>query len=249
MIRNFKNQNVLATLLIFGLLFTSLTACEKESDLTPTDNQLTTEETVDILEGALAVSTQGLAAEAADAADLSDKYVEKSVFKFDCGQTLDSTVTRNYQNERISAQYTALWQWTVHCNNQQLPTALDFGRQVQGSYASNRLQVSDEAESQWSINQLILGPYYVLNGSYDRTGTQTSLVREQRSFTSSIRMDVSSLNISKGTRRIESGQAAFTLTGEVSTGERYEIVGQIIFTGNGTATVIINRQQYTIDIS
>lgn len=239
MMKNFLGLATMALLLVFT------TSCEKESTTGP-EEALSEEEVVAVVEGALVMETEGITAEAIDAATTSDEYLEKN--NGPCNASFDTTVVRSYSGARISSSYTSHWGWTVHCNDMLVPNLLDFSRTTVGIYETLRMSSDDNASSNWTIDNLITGDNYVIDGNYTREGSQVSKVRSQNSFESSLAVTVTDLNVHKELKRIESGSATYALSGESSTGTSFLYEGEIIFLGNGSATVTINGNTYEVDL-
>lgn len=237
-------------LILVPVLFAfCFTACQQDTvDPTPEKEAITEEEAVDIVEGALSTQSSGITSDAMDAADIADEYAEKSGGGSPCGITFDSTVVRSTSNAYITANYAFNWEWMVICNDLEIPVSLVFDRDMNGTYATNRMESDDQAVSGWTVDNLFGGEPYVLNGSYERTGYQESLVGETRAFNSLVSIEIDDLVIDKDDHRIESGIASFTLTGEVVDGESFEITGDIIFLGDLSANLIINGNVYTIEL-
>lgn len=233
---------ILATIALF-LVFT--TSCEKENTTGP-DETLTEEEVVGVVEGALLMNTEGVTAEALDAATTSDEYLEKN--NGPCEASFDTMVVRSYSGARISSSYTSHWGWTVHCNDLMVPNALDFSRTTVGIYETLRMSSDDNAVSSWTVDNLIAGDNYIINGNYTREGSQMSKVRSQNTFTSSISVELTDLQVHKELKRIESGTATYSLSGQSNNGTSFLYEGEIIFLGNGNATVTINGNTYEIDL-
>lgn len=235
----------------FGLLallalFAFTTSCDRDNEETPDVVEISEDDAVDVIEGALTMDTEGLVSEIENAAEVADKYAEKTLSP--CGETFDSTFTVSQANAFIDASYTNTLEWTVFCNNAEIPVNLDFSRESQGSYETNRMESFDASSSLWNLDNLILGTAYVLNGDYSRSGSQTSKVRNENSLTSTVEMTVTNLSVDKGTRRIESGTADITVSGTSSTGHNFSFEAEVIFQGNGSAIVVVNGNSYEIDL-
>lgn len=242
-------QSGLTYLFIAIFLAAASVACNKEETGQPQSEAVSNEEIVALVEGALVADTEGLAAEMQDAAYVADEALEKDN-TLPCGETFDTTVVRNYSSAHFTAAYTSNWNWTLNCNDLNIPLSLDFNRQSQGEYETPRMESSDNAEGSWTVSNLTLGANYILNGSYSRQGSQTSKVRQQNSFTSSIEIAVAELNFSKADREIVSGSATFILTGSGTGGNvNFTHQGSIVFNGNGTATLTVNGNSYDIDLN
>jgi hypothetical protein len=235
----------------FGLLtllalFTFTTSCNRDNDDTPEVIEISEEDAVDVIEGALTMDTEGLVSEIENAAEVADKYAEKTLSP--CGVTFDSTFSVAHYTALIDASYSNALEWTVYCNNAQIPENLDFGRESQGAYETTRMESFDASSSMWNLDNLILGTEYTLNGDYSRSGSQTSKVRNQNSMTSTVTMSVTNLSVDKGTRHIESGTADITVSGSSSTGHTFSFEAEVIFQGDGSALVVIDGTSYEIDL-
>ncbi len=242
-----NHVKTLSVLLFLGttLLFVS---CDRDNDNSPEDQNVTTEDAVDVLSGALAEGSSGLVAEIEAGAKAADEATQKNLTNLDCGETRDSSTVYSVDRTNLSADYTIGWTWTLLCNAQDIPSALNFTRSLQGTYETQRMESDDTADATLTIEQLLVGPNYVFNGGYERDGSQQSKVREMRAFNSNITINVDDLNVDKGTRRITSGLASFSISGSSSGGTGFEFEGDIVFNGDGSATIIIDGQQYTIDL-
>lgn len=231
-------------LMAFGLFATS---CNKETE-EPQDI-LNEEEIVAVVEGAMLADTDGLAAQSEDAVYIAEQYTVKDALGGGpCGETQDSTVSYNYADPRITAAYTSTFIWTLNCNNASIPQSLDFDRTAEGNYETARMISDDSAAGDWLVENIVTGANYVINGTYSRQGSQTSKVRNLNVFTSSLQVGLDDLNLDKGTRRIVSGIASFTLTGSGTGGRSFSYEGDLVFNGNGSVTILVNGHSHTIDL-
>ncbi|GJM33037.1 MAG: hypothetical protein DHS20C18_20380 [Saprospiraceae bacterium] len=237
--KRFNLFQIFMVLLTVGIL----SACNKEEEQIAT---VTEEDAVEVVENALKVESEGLVVEVEDAALVTEEYVEKTLPP--CGASFDSTVVRNISNAYITADYTSNWNWTIICNNQNIPATLNFNRTTQGQYETTRLLSDDSAAGGWTIDNIILGDTYVINGVYSRQGNQESKVRNRLTFTSSVEFDLSDLVVDKDIYRILSGTATFTISGTSSGGGSFQYSGEIIFLGDGMATITLNGHTYTVDL-
>ncbi|MCB0677031.1 MAG: hypothetical protein KDC30_10105 [Saprospiraceae bacterium] len=238
-----KDLMITALALLLAASIT-LTSCQQE-EAEPVA-ALSDEEALDLVEGALANTTQGLTQEALDAAYVAEPYVEKGGGD-PCGMTFDSTVVRSLNKPNITANYTSSWGWTVLCTPQGIPNAVDYVRQTTGSYETTRLLSQDSAEGEWNVGNLLIGQTILVNGAYSRSGTQTSKVFNQQTYSSEFSVDVTDLGIDKSTYEISGGTGDFTLSGENGDGQSFSISGTITFLGNQSAAVTINGQTHTIN--
>lgn len=237
----------LSFLLILSIAFIGA-SCNKEADDSPKEEAITTEETIALVEAALVEGAEGITHEVEDAVEVAELVLEKTLNNTYCGLSKDSTLARSFNRTRISGEYSTSWAWILNCNEQEIPVNLNFSRKANGSYESLRLISDDKADSEWVMDNLVLGTEYVLNGTYKREGTQASKVREQNSFSSTVEFTVTDLSIGKIKRRINSGSANLLITGQASNGESFSFNGTVEFLGDGAATVTINGEVYDIDL-
>lgn len=241
-----KTMFVMLQTVVLLSLSLSFVSCDRDRDIL--DNApISEEEIVALIEGALQARSEGVAAESADAAYVAETYTEKTL-TMECGQTLDSTVVRSLSNNQITANYSWVWNWTLNCDQLGLPSSIDMTAEAAGSYQTSRMESNDVTTADLSIGNLLLGQYYTISGTFSRTGNQTSRIRNGNSFSSNLVIEVDDFAVDKGTRRLSSGNADFTLTGEGTGGESFTFEGDIIINGDGTATLVINGDQYTIPL-
>jgi hypothetical protein len=243
-----KFQSALFVFAFFAL-GTLTTSCDKEATDTTPENlkQPTEEDAVDAMTGALQASTEGMAQEIDATADLAESYTEKSGGS-PCGETFDSTFVRSVNETNITAEYAFTWEWSLDCNAADIPLGLNLATTSSGTYETARMLSQDASSSTWTVDSLFTGANYVFNGTFERTGAQESKVRNQNVFTSVITIEVDDLNIDKGTKQIKSGIAEATIVITGSGGNTQTFSGDLVFNGDGSVTLIINGNSYTIDL-
>lgn len=235
----------------FSIFFLSLismslfSSCEKVSN-TPED--ITDEEVIDILSGALTSDTEGITAEAVEVAAVAESYESGNPNEPICGTLFDSTLTYNINTAQITANYTSSFGWTLECNNFGIPITLIWSSSTEGNYELNRLRSEDSGISNLTVNDLITGSNFVISGSYTREGTQESKIASMRSFASLTQLTLDELSISKMTQKVVSGSGTFLMTGTGSESGTFSVEGSIVFHGDGTATVTVNGNTYTITL-
>lgn len=237
-----KSVSIFFLALISISLFSS---CEKEST---TPENITDEEVVEILTGALISDTEGITAEAVEVAAVAEPYESGNPNEPICGTLFDSTLTYNINTAQINANYTSSFGWTLECNNFGIPITLIWSSNTEGNYESNRFLSEDSGMSNLTVTDLITGPNFMINGSYTREGTQESKIGNMRSFESLTNLALNELAISKTTQTVVSGNGTFLMTGTGSEGGTFSVEGGIVFNGNGTATVTVNGNTYTITL-
>lgn len=224
-------------------------SCEREEEVRMDEESVVTdEEIVALVNNSLDLYAEGLVASAEDIAATAEAIDEKSLSGLSCGETRDTSGRREYESSYITAVYTNTLTAVLNCNDNGLPTSLIYQRSTDGAYETNRFSSNDGSTTDWLLTEILRGPNYVVNGTYQRLGTQTSKVREQRVLSTDITMAIEDLLINKGEQRIEGGSAEVSLTVSINDEERNTYALDLIFQGDGEATLIVNGNVYPISI-
>ena len=248
-----KNQTRIQTAFISILLagFLLFSGCKKGTN---SNANLTADDAADAVTCATSSSTGGLAAEISTAAAYSTAQgVYKtssgnSTMNLTCGVAFDTAVSYNYTGS-ISASYNSQWSYLMSCTGP-IPQSLSLTGSYTGNFATPRLQSNNSGSRTWVLTglDLLTTTPYVFNGSFSRTGSHTSLVRNRYTYTVNMNISVTNLTVSKTTYQITGGTGTVAVTGQVSNGNNYTFNGDIVFNGNNTATLTINGSTYTINL-
>lgn len=234
-----KNPIMMTFALFFGAL--ALTACEKDQSV------ITPDEVAVIIEGALMMDSEGAAAGISEVVSIAEKFTLDAP-SLSCGQTADTTFSRSLSNTRITADYTASANWTLQCNQFNVPQRIVMNLQSSGTYTTPRVSSNDNGTGSLTVSNLVTGPNFLINGSCTRNGSQTRLLRNGNGATSTVAITLTNVAVSKTTRKIQSGSAEVLITGQGSDGQTINSTGSIVFNGDGTATLSINGRTYTITL-
>lgn len=249
----FKNANWL-TLAFATVLLLAFTSCDKDDNTSNEEATITEEEAVDIIESALVASTEGIGQEIEDAVYLAEEYSENfesgEIEERDniCETVYDSTVVRNINNPNLTLNYNLSWEWSFQCNDLQIPVAMDYTTSTGGDFETARLISTNTSTSEWTLENLFTGTFYLLNGTYNRTGSTESKIGNQNSFSTNLNITVDGLSVNKGDHQIQSGIASLTLTATGPNGSDTTIEADIVFNGGGSVTIIINGNSYNIEL-
>lgn len=238
-INYFPMKNLLYIPLSLFFVFL-ISACDNsENDIAP-EEAITTEEAFYIVEGSVTNTSEGLTQEVVDAALLAENLI--------CNTSFDSTFTRSYDGDRVSANFQLDWEWSIACNGFGVPTELQFSSSTQGDFESLRIESASSAAGSYLVTGLNFGsPSYVLSGNYNRQGSQALKVGEMNSFNSTVALTVTDLSVSKSSYTIESGGGTFTLSGTNKEGKSFLVEGTIVFHGNRSATLTINGEEFDLN--
>lgn len=248
MINSMSITRFFSLLLCFSFSLGSLFSCEQNNEvISPATEESTEEQAVEIITTALSMEAQGLSASAPELVDLSDNY--QNAASTSCGNAIDSLIQFNRNTDRLTADYTIALNWTPICGQGGLVRSIAYTRNTNGTYTTQRMESDDNATVDWFVDNILTGTSLVVNGSYQRNGTQQiTTARATRTYNSTVNFTIENLNINKGTRRIESGQATFTLTATGSGEQNIDFDGSVLFLGDGAAILIINGNQYEINL-
>jgi hypothetical protein len=88
----------------------------------------------------------------------------------------------------------------------------------------------------------------MINGTYNRSGTLTLKIREQKQFTSQITATLTNVVFDKITKRALYGNITVTVSGESSTGNTFSYSGVLSIYGNEQVFLILNDMVYELDL-
>ncbi|MEZ4829934.1 MAG: hypothetical protein R3C61_27180 [Bacteroidia bacterium] len=232
-----KTFRITPSYLMIALIATLTWSCQEE-----TLEIVSEEEAVEVIESAVVTSTEGMSSQVEDAAAMTEVYVNSI-----CGQSFDSTITKSLASGTRTYNYTYMWDGSLTCNGAGIPQSISFTYSSNGQYDTPRMSSADQASGSFVLSGLQPSSgNYVYNGSFGRSGSQTSKIRNQNSFTSQLTLTTTNLTVDKSSYEILSGTADVVLTGTASNGTGFSFTGQITFNGNQSATLIVNGTSYPI---
>lgn len=246
-----KRKNVFqkgTKIVVFLLVSTlSLTSCNKDDD---NSSDIQESEVVDAVDNSLSTDTNGMAKSMNTAVVYAeDENLDTATPNLNCGQLYTDSYAENYSSTNYTYNYSASCSYQLSCNADGAAQSFSYDVNRAGDYDTPRMSSNDNAVAQWNISDLEAANANTLfNGSYVRTGTQVSKVRNQNTFSSTLTYSLSNIAVNKTTHQIASGSATVTFTGVSSTGNQYTYNGTITFNGDNTATLVINGNSHTINL-
>jgi hypothetical protein len=242
-------KKIVLTLAIMGTMM----ACNKESDvIDPTAASgltVNAEDVAAIIQSDVAQQSGGLYTLISDIATLAYNRNNASY----CGKTKDSTVTKKssgtYPN--VSYSYTQAWSWTLNCTSAKAPSNLTYKTTLNGQYKVPSTSSVDSGTGDFVVSGLEpLSPNYVMNGTYNRKGSQTVNVSTEKTLTSDLALSAVNIQVNKSTLKVQAGgTASFVISGKSNTGKTFNFTGSIKFNGDGTITITINGKSTTVPVS
>jgi hypothetical protein len=227
-------------MLIFALTFlTGMTiatvSCKKSSSSTSSaTDTVSTDDAANAVTEAVTPESAGMVTQTQTAT------VVVSTGSFNCGVTTDSSFAgASISGAAITYAYSFSSSRMLTCNND-VPQEFAYQFTGSSSYAAPRITSNDSSAGQFTITGLQpAATQYTFNETYIRKGSETSLVGNQLSFTSTITIQASNLIVDKSTQQILSGSATVSISGSTSGGKSFSYSGTLTFNGSQTATLVL----------
>lgn len=242
-----SSAKTIAPFVAFALAIAMFSSCKKENNTSSTE--VTVDDASDAIVSSVSSETGGMSATVSTTTELAaSKGVFTTTPSINCGQLYTASYAASASNSGYSYNYNGSSQYQLTCSGY-LPSSFTFGHTMEGVYETPRMSSDDDATSSWTLTGLEPSVANTsFNGSYVRNGSQQSKVRNQRSFTSTITITASNITVNKSTYKITGGTASVSFSGTASGGNTYTYTGSITFNGDGTATLTINGNTYTINL-
>jgi hypothetical protein len=250
------SQNRLLTRTAFmvtaGLLSVSLcmSSCKKKTEEEPEPEKvITTDDAADVVSYTMESSSGGYTEQVSDGATyVYQFYNTASTHSLSCGIPFDTTVVRSHSGT-VNATYTHQRHYLMNCDTASTPLSVMYSGTYNGNFDGPRMSSTNSGNRSWTITGLApAATSYMYSGSLTRSGSHTSKVRNQYTFTSDLQVTTSNLTVNKSTRKITGGTGSVSITCVVVGGSTYSFTGTIVFNSNDTATLTINGTSYTINL-
>jgi hypothetical protein len=234
------------TFMLMGLTFYSCTNDDNAGSSTTAQEQ----DAVDAISYSLSSGSNGLSRTMATATSYGAQqnlYVGTPLLE--CGQPYSANFEDAFTGTNYSFSYSVSRTAQMSCTAEAQPSSFAYTATYQGTYDTPRMSSDDNAVGEWTVTGLDPATNTVtFNGSYVRNGTQVSKVRNQNTFTSTLTYQLNSITVSKQTQSIVSGSASIDFAGIASNGNQFTRSGSVTFNGNGTATLVLGGNTYTINL-
>lgn len=212
----------------------SVTACKKDSNGS-TSATVTEADAVELTTDAIEPATGGMAIQANSSVTI---YASAST-KLSCGVSKDTTITgASVAGAVPSYSYSLNWNYQLKCDAS--PQTFSFNFTGSSTYSGLLMSSSDSSTGTFMVSTTPAAANYTVNTSYERKGTQTSKVGQQKGFTSDLKITSGNVLISKTTGEIVSGIGTVSITCSTTGGKSFSFGGTITFKGNKQATVVLN---------
>ncbi|MDF0717156.1 hypothetical protein PY092_13415 [Muricauda sp. 334s03] len=233
-----KGRMLFIGMSIFAL---AMVSCSDDDESTgETDGAITEEEAAEAISMSVSPESGGMVEQTSQAIYTIEGTAPESskVEDYSCGEEYGSSYSISGQSGNITYSANLTWDWIIDCDSDLNPTTADF--ELTGTVNYDGPRISSDGSTNASMNIINLekdAPSYLVNESYTVSGSQESFVRNENSFTSSIELSTTDLNILKSNHNVTSGTIYASFVGETSNGNTYNYNGTLVFTGNQTATL------------
>jgi hypothetical protein len=230
----FKGKAAKILLTVAVLTSAGIAACKKDAANTSTGT-VTEADMAQLTTDAVIPSTGGLVEQTNTSVNI---YTGS---KLSCGDTKDTTIAKS-STTGVTPSYSYLlaWNYTLNCNGV-VPSQFNFTFTGNSSYNGVLMSANDSSTGTLALSGLQLtAADYVYNTYYERSGSETSKIAQQNTFTSKIIIQSTNIIIAKSTDEITSGTASVAITGASTSGKSFKFNGTITFLGNQQATLVLN---------
>jgi hypothetical protein len=118
-----------------------------------------------------------------------------------------------------------------------------------GSFSGPNLSSANSGSSVFDLSGLLpADTVFVINGEYKRSGSFSSKIDTSHHGNAGIDIVIKSLTLKKPSRKIASGSATISITGDVPKKGSFSFTGTLVFNGDNTATLTLNDVVYMIDL-
>jgi hypothetical protein len=221
---------LLAAVVTAGLAI-NLSSCKKDASTTT----VTEADAAQLSTNAVAPSSGGMVDQ------LNRSVTTYNTSTFSCAVVKDSSYTiASAAGATPAFSYNLMWNYNLACSGA-TPSQLTFNFTGTGSYDGPLMSSSDNSKGGFVMTGFGATPtQYIFNTTYTRTGTTTSKIARQYTFSSVITITGTNIAVDKTTQEIASGTAAVTIQATSSSGKSFNFSGTITFLGNKTANLVLN---------
>lgn len=223
-----------------------LSSCKKETESTQPETQNMSQQEAEAVAEIVAVAA---IEETESYAETAPAYAPQDPSQSSdfCGETFDTTLAFSYQYQNLSVAFESTWAITVNCNNLNVPESLS-GYAAGAGNAESTLMTSTLTNNTIATLDGLLPNQdsYVFNGTYDGAGTLQSKVGLKRSYAVVASVNLEDIEVDKDTLTATGGTATMVIEATSSTGNTAVFNATVTINGDGTATVEINGNSFTI---
>lgn len=234
----FKRTLSIFTLTITAMMFYS---CEKGDQILEAFSE---GDAAEIIESSLDSNVGGLTSNFSAVANQLLAAIDSGDL---CDSLYTDTIISSYQGLKLSADYNTEFSYNLVCNPLGNSQSAAFYSHTKSLYNTTRIYSNDSANFNGSVSGLQASSVHLLlNGSYNRTGSQELNFKESKNITSIFSVTLTDLKIKKQGGTVVSGSGTFTFSG-TAPNNSFSYSGSIIFNGNNTGTLTMGAETYDMD--
>lgn len=241
--------------LISGLsaicLSVALLSCSKDDDPEP-QTPLTNAEAAEIIAGSLSEDADGLTVAMVNMTTVTNDALEADNggrVASACDYSKDSTFTKTRSTTLITSSYDYEYSYAISCTTLGVPKSMDSGLTYSGEYETARVSSANSGTATVSLTGLELTETdFVASGTYTRSGSFMSKVRDQNAVESTLTLTFEDLTVNKSSYLIKGGTISVALTGSATDKGDFSYSASIVFNGDKSATITINGETYDVDL-
>ncbi|HVW97703.1 MAG TPA: hypothetical protein VHA56_17140 [Mucilaginibacter sp.] len=228
------------------LMLAAAASCKKDnSSSVNAKGNVSNDEAADMVAASISSNFSGVAEVSADVTVSAQTFTGLHLA---CGTVKSDSVSRHSSGPRVSYDYKLKYTYTLNCNGDNLPDNLSSNLSYSGSYDGPNITSTNSGSSSFTVAGLASSAAnFDINGEYKRTGSFKSKSDTTNTGSSNINITVSQLKLTKPERKIMSGSANFTITGNVPKKGDFSYNGTIQFNGDGTAKLTVNGTVYIVN--
>ncbi|WP_343692821.1 hypothetical protein [Chitinophaga sp.] len=238
--------------MVYSLAFISglalvVASCKKDED----DGTITSDEMAEAVSQTFSSQGGGLVVQtntALSVVSTIDKANSQAKFADYCGYTGSKTMTSGSTDSAkyYIWSYGINWTYKLTCI-EKVPSMFEFQAAGKALYDFPRMSSDDSVVNKITVTNLVSdSTFYKVTQTYTRVGTQQSKIGKMHKFTSTVFISSSNMKIDKTTLRIVSGTATVNISGASSSGKSFSLSGNLTFSGNDAATLVMNDTKYTV---
>lgn len=229
------------------LLLVAAVSCKKnDSSSVNVKGNVSNDEATNMVAASMSTNFNGVAGVSGDVTVSAQTFTSLHLA---CGTSKSDSVSRHFNGTQVSYSYNLKYNYTLNCNSDNQPDNLSSNLVYSGSYSGPNISSTNSGSSVFIVGGLNpTATNYVINGEYKRDGSFKSKVDTTNAGSSNIDIVVKSLTLTKPGRKITSGSATFTITGNVPKKGNFSYNGTIVFNGDGTANLTVNGTVYIVNL-
>lgn len=229
-----KKSTWIKSLLVIAIVGLGLSSCFKKQTVTD-------KEAITFLEFALNQNADGVAKQAKDLGADLDYIIPFAP----CGYTIDTTVYYKV-NGAYNCDYTFVRHYELLCGTD---TTIHSNGTNSGTYDNTKVKIVGSSDYQWVVTGVKANySTYNFNGTSNGTGTLVTKGTFPKTYNVNWTLEHTNVSIQKYNRKINSGTGTFAITCKVLKGDTYPFTGTITYNGDGTATILLNGNTYSINL-